>query len=112
MNPTDVITVIGVGQIIAACVQFLKVLEERAVKPGDPLHDPAIQMTAGLLGVVGYVVHAATLAPLTGAIFWNSAGSGFLSGLAAIVTYSLLSTPKAKDQPLPPVPVSTAPPAA
>lgn len=92
MSATGVIDVIGIGQIIAAFLQFWKVVLERWLKPTDPLHDPAIQLSAGLLGVVGYVVHAATLGTLTGALFWDQAGTGFLSGLSAIVTYHILST--------------------
>lgn len=92
MSATGVIDVIGIGQIIAAFLQFFKVVLERWLKPTDPLHDPAIQLSAGIIGVVGYVLHAATLAPLSGAVFWDQAGTGFLSGLSAIVSYHILSS--------------------
>jgi hypothetical protein len=94
MDSITIGTTLSSGLVIAVCMQFLKAIFERAgLKPTDALHDPTIQVVAGLVGVIGFVAHAASLAPLTGPVFWDNAAQGALAGLSAIVSFHVLSGP-------------------
>lgn len=87
MDPSSVLDTIGVGSILFAVMQMIKVWLETWLKQTDPKHDPTIRVLAGVLGTAAYVGHAWSLAPMTGQLFWNAAGQGFVAGLTAVATY-------------------------
>lgn len=91
MDTTSVAVTVGAGFFIAGITQFLKGIIEHWLKPGSPNHDITIQLTAALVGAIGFIVHARTVTSLTGPIFWDSAAQGALAGVAAVTAYHVLT---------------------
>lgn len=96
MDQTAAAVTFGSGFLIAGFMQFFKAIIERFIKPGDPLHDPTIQLTAALVGAIAFCVHAATIAPLVATTFWEAAGQGATAGVVAIGAYHV-ATSATKD---------------
>ncbi len=87
MDSTTVAVTVGSGLWVGLVVEFFKRIIENWLKPDNPMHDITIQIAAAFIGAGGFVIHAWTLAPLTGTSFWDAAGQGGLAGLSAIGIY-------------------------
>lgn len=94
MDPTTAAITIGSGQIIFIAVQILKVLIEKFVQPADALHDPLIQVSAMVAGIVGFLAHAWMIDTLTRLNAWDNISQGALAGLAAVASYHILGAVK------------------